>query len=256
MKIHMHNIKFKNIIDKIVTSYQDIIKDNLAGIYLHGSVAMGCATQNSDIDLLVIVHSELSLAECRQIIDATMGLGGHPKKGIEMSIVLKEYCQNIVHPTPFILHYSDYHRDRYIADKNYICGGFADPDLAAHFTTTKHRGICLCGEPIDSMFADIPRKIYFDSIFYDIANARDGAASESVYHILNLCRTLAYVKDDIILSKLEGGQWAIENVDAKYMDLIKQAVAIYSCEDTNVNFDINLINEFVEYIYIQIDFRP
>jgi len=252
----MHNIKFKEIIDKIVISYQDIIKDNLAGIYLHGSVAMDCATENSDIDLLVVVYRELSHKECRQIVDATMGLGGQPKKGVEMSIVLEQYCQNIVHPTPFILHYSDEHRARYIANKDYICGEFADPDLAAHFTTTKYRGICLCGEPIDLMFAKVPRELYLDSIFYDIAEARENVVSDSVYHILNLCRTLAYVRDDIILSKLEGGQWAIENVDAKYIDLVKQAVAIYTCESSNVNFEINLIYEFVEYIYAQINFIP
>lgn len=47
----MSDYKFKNTIDNLVSAYKEIIKDNLAGIYLHGSVAMGCATQNSDIDL-------------------------------------------------------------------------------------------------------------------------------------------------------------------------------------------------------------
>lgn len=252
----MKNYKFKEVIDNIVSAYKEVLKDNLAGIYLHGSVAMGCATQNSDIDLLVVVKNDVKKDECRQIIDATMGVGGHPKKGIEMSIVLKKYCQNIVHPVPFILHYSDYHRHKYIADESYICGGFADRDLAAHFTTTKYRGICLYGEPIDSMFADIPKDIYLDAIFYDIADAKQDASSDSVYHILNLCRTLAYIKDDKILSKLEGGKWFLNNVENKYIGLVTKAIADYSCEGSDITFDTKVVVEFVKYIYKEINFKP
>lgn len=251
----MNKLMFREVTDKIVAAYKDILKDNLVGIYLHGSVAMGCSTQNSDIDLLVVVNENISNTECRKIIDATMGVEGHPKKGVEMSIVLKEHCQNIVHPTPFILHYSDFHRDQYITDKNYICGGFEDSDLAAHFTVTKHRGICLYGDSIDSVFADVPKQMYLDSVFYDIADAKEDAAADSVYHILNLCRTLAYIKDGKVLSKLEGGQWALDNVNKKYISLVAKAIASYSCAYDEVKFDLNLLNEFVKYMYGQIEFR-
>lgn len=252
----MERIKFREQIGEIVSAYKKILGDNLAGIYLHGSVAMGCATEDSDIDLLVAVHDDISKEQCRQIIDATLNIEGHPKKGIELSIVLRKYFQNIVHPTPFILHYSDYHMDKYIADKDYICGGFEDRDLAAHFTVAKHRGVCLYGEPIDSIFSDIPKEMYLDAVFYDIADAKEDAAGDSVYHILNLCRTLAYIKDDKVLSKLEGGQWALDYIENKYIGLVCKAIAAYSCEGSDEKFDIDLLNEFVGYVYGEIGFRP
>ena len=143
-----------------------------------------------------------------------------------------------------------------MTDPTYFCGGLTDHDLAAHFTITKHRGICLYGEPIDAMFGDIPKEIYLDAIFYDIADAKEDALSDSVYHILNLCRTLAYIKDTQILSKLEGGQWALDHVDKKYIGLVTKAIAAYSCAGSDIQFNHDLINAFVDYIYKEIDFRP
>lgn len=54
----MHHITLLTIICK---EYQEILKDNLIGIYIHGSIAFGCFNQDtSDIDFIVVVKKSLN----------------------------------------------------------------------------------------------------------------------------------------------------------------------------------------------------
>ncbi len=247
---------YKLITNKIVREYEKIIRSELTGIYLHGSCAMGCCSKNSDIDLLVVVENPLPDAIYRELIDVILSLKNLPAKGIEMSVVLKKYCADFVCPTPFELHYSDYYADKYKSDKSFLCGKSTDEDLACHFMVTKKRGICLTGQPIDEVFAEIPKKVYLDSVFYDIQDAQNQIESDTVYHVLNLCRTLAYIKDGKIMSKAEGGRWALKNIDKKYNALIKQAIREYTKCRQSAKYDNVLLKDFVEYMYrnIKIDF--
>ena len=90
------------------------------------------------------------------------------------------------YPTPFELHYSNSHRDRYLSDSNYLCGNFTDKDLAAHFTIIRHRGICLYSKMIEEVFIDVPRKYYIDSIINDIENSEEVAVNRKNISHVNL----------------------------------------------------------------------
>ena len=48
--------ELKGLLDEFICNSKNILQDNLIGIYLHGSLAMGCFNEKkSDIDLLVVV---------------------------------------------------------------------------------------------------------------------------------------------------------------------------------------------------------
>jgi len=215
------------ILDRIVKAYKGILGTNLVGVYLHGSLAMGCYTDSSDIDFLVVVKEPMDHKTKRELIEAILYIEGLPKKGLEMSVILERYARDFVYPTPFELHYSDFHRKRYIADENYICGGFTDPDLAAHITIVKHRGVCLYGKKIDEVFCDVPRQAYIEAIFCDIADAKHDIFDNSIYVVLNLCRVLYYLKENVICSKLEGGNWGKASLPPPFGRLVEDALNVY-----------------------------
>ena len=55
---------YQEVTDEFVIQGRKILGDNLTGIYLHGSAAMGCFNpKESDIDLLVVVKDALSPGE-------------------------------------------------------------------------------------------------------------------------------------------------------------------------------------------------
>ena len=83
----------ENITKKFVAKSQEILLDNLVGIYLHGSAVMGCFNEKkSDIDLLIVVNKAITNEVKRKYMDMVVELNTYaPEKGIEMSIVKGMY---------------------------------------------------------------------------------------------------------------------------------------------------------------------
>ena len=64
----MISLQTDGLINGIVERTKDILRDNLVGVYLHGSSVMGCFNpQKSDIDLIIAVDHPLSEYAIRNI---------------------------------------------------------------------------------------------------------------------------------------------------------------------------------------------
>lgn len=239
---------YQNILDEFINITQQIMEGKLAGIYLHGSMAMGCFNpKKSDIDLIVIVEDCISDTQKMQFMEQVVRLNKlAPVKGLEISVVKREYCNPFIYPTPFELHFSPMHLQWFYDDPQGYIGNMkgVDIDLAAHFSIINHYGIVLYGEAVGKVFAAVPRKDYIDSICADIENAAEDIIDNPVYIILNLCRVLAFLKDGLYLSKEEGGKWAIEHLSLKSAALITDALRCYTT-DKDMNVDRDVAGEFV-----------
>ncbi|MBR0514749.1 MAG: nucleotidyltransferase domain-containing protein [Clostridia bacterium] len=88
-----------NLINGFVERSNAILKDNLVGVYLHGSSVMGCFNpQKSDIDLIVVVERPLLDPIKKEYLDMVVRYNAMgPAKGIEMSIVLRKVCKPFVY---------------------------------------------------------------------------------------------------------------------------------------------------------------
>src|SRR5689334_20935470 len=105
----------QELLEKIKDSFNSLLDDNLIGIYLHGSIAMGCfSAKSSDIDFLVVTKSSLTLDNKKQIGGLALQLSeSAPPKGIEFSILTLEQLCNFHYPTPFELHFSNIWKDKF-----------------------------------------------------------------------------------------------------------------------------------------------
>lgn len=231
---------YQNIIDKFVVTTKEIIGTELTGIYLHGSFTMGCFNPNkSDIDLIVIIEKNISNIQKMELMKQIILLNQQaPAKGLEISLVKKEYCNPFTYPTPFELHFSPMHLQWFHDNpQDYVekMKG-EDIDLAAHFTIIHKYGIALYGEKIEDVFADVPQQNYIHSICCDIENAQDDILKQPIYITLNLCRVLAFLIDGLYLSKKDGGKWAMEHLPSEYHSLISNAMECYT---TNKDMVVN-----------------
>lgn len=247
--------KYSELIDNFVRQNQNILGENLVGIYLHGSAVMGCFnSQKSDLDFIIVIREPVSNAAKRAYMDMVVELNKQaPAKGIELSIVRENVCSPFVYPTPFELHFSIAHLNWYQTDpETYIEKMHGtDNDLAAHFTIIYHRGRTLYGKAIRDVFAKVSKEYYFDSIWGDIENAQEEIVENPTYIILNLCRVLAYSKENRILSKLEGGKWGLANVPEIYAGLIAGALDEYQTNHT-IKLDEARAKEYAKYMLTQI----
>ena len=241
----------EKLINDFTRQSENILKDNLVGVYLHGSAVMGCFNPDrSDLDFIIVVKKPMSDDDKRAYMEMVVkysALG--PSKGIEMSIVLERVCKPFVYPTPFELHFSIGHLDWYKEDPDeYIkeMNG-TDKDLAAHFTIINKRGKCLCGATIKEVFAEVPINDYMDSIWYDVENAKKEITTYPMYLILNLARVLAYKEEGLVLSKKEGGEWALKKLPTEYHHLIQDALGDYT-ESKHTKYDKKLAKHYAKYM--------
>ena len=222
---------YKEVLDGMADSCREIFGEGLTGVYLHGSMVMGCFHPvKSDIDLIVVVHGDITDGQKMRFMEVVAALDRQaPAKGIELSVVKEEYCRDFVYPTPYELHFSRMHLRWFRENpEDYISRmKGTDRDLAAHFTIIKRYGEVLYGAAVEEVFGEVPRESYLDSIWADIEGAGEEILGNPVYVVLNLCRVAAFLEDGLVSSKKQGGEWGMENLASGYRGLVSSALECY-----------------------------
>lgn len=220
-------------IDGFVTLLRESLGEKLVGIYLHGSLAMGCYyAPKSDIDLLIVARSapesDRLRALSRQMAEYSLR---RPTVGdIECSLICAEAAKAVPNPMPFLLHYSESWRERIFAGEHCCGEKLYDSDLFAHMRVVKQRGCALYGRPIAETIGEVSTADYLYAILDDLDWILGGEnLLESPYYgVLNSCRVLQALRenDGSAHSKEEGALWGLENLPA-HAPLIQTALDIY-----------------------------
>lgn len=237
---------------------RDVLQENLIGVYLHGSAAMGCFNpQKSDLDLILVTESGISRDVKMEFMKNAIRLNGEaPSKGMEWSIVKREFCRPFLYPTPYELHFSTAHLSRFQENPEEYVERMqgTDKDLAAHFTIIRQYGIMLYGQDIDQVFGAVPKQAYMDSIWSDVENACDDIAADPVYVTLNLCRVLAYLQDSLILSKKAGGEWGSRSLPEEFLPFLRAMLQSYISGEAvpDIQTDSDIRAKYAQYMISQI----
>lgn len=219
-------------LDRLTSSLCEAPGQNLVGLYLHGSLAMGCFNPaRSDLDLLMITQEPLRQAAAKTLLGALLLHSGRPRP-VEISTVHYAQINPWRHPTPFDLHFSEAHRARLTAllanSAAVLAHGEVDGDLAAHFTVLLRRGRCLRGAPIDALGIETPWSDYLDSLRSDFVWSQTPGNADAVYAVLNACRIWAAIEGGLVLSKAEGAVWASTRAPMEFLPAIECAAAQYA----------------------------
>ena len=203
----------------------------VAGVYVHGSLAMGGFYRpKSDLDLLAV--TDAPLAEDRRRALALEMLGLFDRRpiigGVELSIVLRQTVESIRNPAPYEFHFSAPWADSVRRGGSGPSG--TDLDLAAHCAVARARGIAVAGPAPNEVFGEVPRRAYLEAVFDDLHWIVDGGILESpFYGALNICRSALVLLGDANTppSKDEGGRWALEHLPAQHHPVIADALECY-----------------------------
>ena len=241
-------------INSLQTTFKQILDENLTGVYLHGSLAMGCFNLAcSDIDLLVVMRQGMAIETKRDMVERLLACSLLPAP-VEIGFLVEEDIRPFEHPLPFDLHYSESWRERYIRAlangtwRSWNNEKRRDSDLAAHITVTRARGICLAGKPIPDVLPQIPHANYAAAIVEDFHDALVEREYVPVYFTLNACRVLAYLREGRIYSKDEGGMWALRTLSAELHGVVEQTLEMYRENRVNAQFDEDALEQFAQYV--------
>lgn len=246
-------LEVRHQIASLIEGMRTTLDENLVGVYLHGSLAMGCFNPlRSDLDLLVISERRTRVEQKRELAELLLRVSLAPSP-IEFSLLAYSQLHPWRHPAPFDLHFSETWRDRTRAAltsgewRTWNDSENCDEDLAGHITVVRQRGICLHGAPIAAVFPVVPAADYLASVLADVLSSDCGLNSvleAPVYVILNACRTYAYLSTGRVLSKDEGGVWALQVLPSQFHVTVRSALSAYRTDQD----DIRLVHEEVVHL--------
>jgi streptomycin 3"-adenylyltransferase len=221
-------------VDRLCAELTSQLAQDLVGIYLHGSLAMGSYYRpKSDIDVLVVVREPLDVSRRRAVAESVARLAAdRPTVGfVELSVITATAARDVPVPMPYEVHYSEEWHDRIVAGVADYEGVRTDLDLLAHVTHLTQRGVALRGRPVAEVFGVPPWSAFLDAV---LADARwllhgDHLVETPYYGVLNICRVLQLLTEDDgrVHSKEEGGEWALSNLPPEHHPVIRLALAAY-----------------------------
>jgi predicted nucleotidyltransferase len=234
-------------LEQFVRGCRDILGEDLSGVYLHGSLAMGCFNPAlSDLDLLVLSERELTQDDVNFFSHMLHALSHQPYP-IEMSVLSREKLSAGAHPFPYEYHFSEAWRGKEpdsSPDKT-------DDDLAAHIVIARERGVTLYGEPARDALPQVPTDDYIDALLYDLDDTRRGIVKNPVYAVLNMCRVYWFLSRGAISSKDEAGEWAQSYLPEEHRSVVSKALRTYR-GNGDVRFDRDSLEAFAAYVDEQV----
>ncbi|WP_324716570.1 aminoglycoside adenylyltransferase domain-containing protein [Carboxydochorda subterranea] len=244
-------------VDGFVTLVSGLSGPSLVGVYLHGSLAMGGFNPRaSDLDLLVVTQSAPGVTFRRPLAAWLLEHSGNPHP-FEIHVLTMGDLHPWRHPTPFAFHYSEAWRQPIrdalarLQDPRELMPA-TDPDLAAHVTVLRARGVCLCGAPIAEVFPEVPPDDYRDAIFRDVGDAQVTVGENPISTVLNLCRVARYLADGDIPSKAEAGAWAAMTLPEAHRQVAAWALAAHRDEPSALAPPRDRLAAFVRYMMQQL----
>ena len=244
----------KSFIYSIQKEITAIVNNDLLGFYIHGSIAMGGFNPDrSDIDVLAVTKKPIAVKTKRELAKFFLKCSNSPYP-VEISFINKEQFKDWQHPCPFDFHFSEFWRDRYENELlrgtyDFINGDSpTDPDLAAHITIIKHRGICVAGKPIAKVFPIVPRSDYISSIVGDFQDCLNCMEEDPIYCTLSMLRVFWYLKEGIISSKEEAGRWGLTTLPKELKSTVNKVMECYTSKKDDHEFENDELFMFRKYV--------
>lgn len=220
----------------------DVLGPGLTGAYLHGSAVLGgFDARRSDIDILAVTEGAMTAAQQAAAAGAlSEERRPGPARGLELSVVTLAAARHPVARPPFELHLTTGPEDRKVVDGHLRDG---DPDLVLHFAVCRAAGRLLGpGRPADQVFAPVPVELVRAQLAAELRWAAEQSPGE--YAVLNACRAERYAADGTLVSKIDGGEWALSRVPGPDRELIAAALARQRCQPA-AELDAAAVRRFV-----------
>ncbi|WJR35246.1 DUF4111 domain-containing protein [Mycobacteroides immunogenum] len=234
---------------RVAAEMASVFGAQLVGVYLHGSAVLGgFDPRRSDVDIVVVCENVMTAVQQSAVAERLRAQ--HlpcPAAGLELSIVtLAAAGRPSVQPL-FELHITTAPTDSKVIDGH---GHPGDPDLILHFAVCRQAGRLVGpGRAAAEVFAPIGRDMVAAQLMAEVRWGAGHAPAE--YAVLNACRAWQFAMDGVLVSKVDGGQWALERMAGVDRELIRAALDRQRCL-TGADLDSLAVAHFVRRVLGQI----
>ena len=242
--------KIRPFLSKIKKELPEILKDNLYGIYIFGSLTYGDFDPfKSDIDCVVVIKKPLNKNEIRLLKSWYKRLLNDPlTKRLEMEYAVKENL------TPI--------SDKLITSKTpkFFKGRFSEKaDSDAYnpiiWFNIKEKGLTLFGPQPKLFISKVKKQVLRDALRAEVNYIKKKGDKwlrpkwSRAYVVLTLCRVLYTLKTDNIVSKEMAAGWCLRELPQEWHPLISWAIKGFRIDDKNFGFRTKeKTNRFIKFV--------
>ncbi len=244
------------LLNLLLNSVKDILKEQFVGMYLYGSLSSGDFNpESSDIDFLVVTTDHLSektISELEAMHTQTWATNLKRAGKLEGAYIPKELIRRhdlngAVCPTinegKFYLDTpgSDWVIQRHVVRECGVVLEGSDPKTLIDFVSPDDIRHCIMGVLNEWWFP----------MLNDASWLRDKEDGDRAFAVITMCRVLHGLEHGTITSKPKATQWARTKLDNRWNQLIDRAVALSNHEDGNIFLDETL--DFIQHIKQRIE---
>jgi predicted nucleotidyltransferase len=220
------NSELNAVLQEFVQSVQEILGENFVAAYLQGSFAVGDWDDDSDVDFTIVVETEISevdLGALQTMHARIYELESEWAKHLEGSYFPKDLLKS-ADPARTKLWYLDNTHDKLILSTH-------DNTLVVRWVVREY-GVTLAGMEPKELIEVVPAADLRQEIVATMQEWADEILSgewnmdnkwAQPYAVLSYCRMLHSLDTGRIASKRSGKQWALQNLDNRWADLIQHA---------------------------------
>lgn len=214
------------VLEELVAGARGVLGENLVGLYLQGSFAVGDADEHSDVDFIVVIERELTAEEQRglqTLQERLFELASHWAQHLEGSYVPRDRLRRL-----------DPEHEPWF----YFDNGATEPAWDNHDNNAvvrwslRERGIVLVGpdpkQLVDPVSADDLRA----GALWALAEWEEWLPTLSSWSarfqpdaVVSYCRLLHTLETGWVGSKPEAAAWALGALDTEWHGLIREARA-------------------------------
>lgn len=238
-------------VETLAAGIKHVLDDALVGIYVHGSLALGCFNpQRSDVDVLVVTRRTIDERTQWQLAPVLLSSStprARPRTApypLEISFLTEAQLRPWRYPTPYDVHFSESWR-AWVEAGEWKRGG-EDHDLAAHIRVVRDAGIALLGPDPREVFPEVPDDDFEDSLLRDFDWSRE--QNRSLYSVLSGSRIWAALTEGGLHSKASGAEWALQRAPKEFGPLIDRALALYRGELDDEELDPGDVSRYLDFL--------
>jgi predicted nucleotidyltransferase len=241
----------------LVDGVHDVLREDLVGVYLHGSAVLDGLHPHSDIDVIVVSKRRATSEEKGRLVDLLLALSGWGRsigRPIELDVVVQSEIRPWRYPPAFDFHFSELLRKDFESGELEPWSTATKRDLASVITMTLLGDTALFGLPPVEIFDPVPRRDYIDAILRDTRTVDQYLDWDTRNVVLTLPRIWSAVATDEMHSKDSAATWALSRLPVEHRPVLERVQSIYRGEARDSWDDLlPQVRAYADYIVSEIN---
>jgi hypothetical protein len=196
-----------------------MLGDDLVGMYLHGSAALGGLRPGSDLDVIAVSARRLTDVE-KQRLASRLGEISKQPRSLDFDLVVQSEIRPWRYPPPFDFHYSEWWPGMRDRDTN--------TDLAVLITILLAGGVApVYGAAPATVFDAVPENDFRRTTLAAADEVIRDIEGDTRNVVLTLARIWTSLETGEVLRKDRAATWVLERLPDEHKPVLERARSLY-----------------------------